>query len=654
MKILAAKKMIATVKAPRSPKASSMSALVDYLADKKGHEGRVEENWVANCVSEASDLELLKLEIQNTNSKNERAEGARAYHLIISFKEDERPDIETLKDITRNYAEVLGYGEHHYVCVAHGDTDNFHVHMAILKIHPENFNCPTPLNDYDKLAAMSTELEIKHGLGRDNHTAQNNVGVAVAKAMERAGGQESLIGYIKRSCAEKILKSSTWAELHSVLADNDIVLAKRGNGLIFKSISTGITCKISSIDRDFSLGKFTAQFGSFEEVSNVESTPKRQYNKAPLGAVANNDLYAAYKETQTQRQKAISILRAENTRKKNAEINAIKKRYDKKIDSIISDLKSVFLPGRYKVSLYQNLAEIRKEKAEKIKKIKAKYSKIGKDITKSTPQIKWLDWLAEKAINGDEAAILFLAGRKAKSSQNREQSLSGDSSKSAFVNRLKLFVSKKGTIFHSAGLRETKESVFFRNATDDEIAKGLEMAINRFGTLITAQGNDAFKRRLARVVVVNGLSCSFSDETTQSFKTRLESKLGQVGKEKARQKENEKERMRQDAMTYIQARNEARLKVKDIKEHVFHESKQNIPAGVFRGVRNSSTSKLVLIETGNVINVVPYSAYGAKRIEESGIKIGQTIQLAQGRVSLPKGIERVNCGQGPSETKKER
>jgi hypothetical protein len=110
---------------------------------------RVGEVVITNCVS--TDTTWASREIAATQWLNTRAKSARTYHLIISLKDGANPDAQTLRMIEERFCKALGYAEHQRISVAHHETDNVHIHVAINKIHPTTFTLHNPGCDYKTL-----------------------------------------------------------------------------------------------------------------------------------------------------------------------------------------------------------------------------------------------------------------------------------------------------------------------------------------------------------------------------------------------------------------------------------------------------------------------------------------------------------------------
>ncbi len=218
---------------------------------------------------------------------NTRAESDKTYHLILSFRAGERPDDEGLKAIEREVCVGLGYDGHQRISFAHDDTDNFHLHIAINKIHPTRLTIHNPYNDHKTLGRLCAALEIQYGLERDNHSAVRVGSENRALDMEHHAGVESLLGWIKRECLAQLLVATSWSELHRVLQAYGLALQERGNGLVI-SDQAGLMVKASSVDRTLSKTKLLERFGDFKPPFNTDPQSNLNHidnhNNKPLKA----------------------------------------------------------------------------------------------------------------------------------------------------------------------------------------------------------------------------------------------------------------------------------------------------------------------------------------------------------------------------------
>ena len=159
---------------------ASWSRLEAYVLDAAHHGEKVAWARVSNCRSE--DPGWAVKEILATQARNTRSRSDKSYHLVVSFPEGEKPTREQIEDIEDRLCAAIGFAEHQRVSAVHQNTDNWHLHIAINKVHPVTFRNLEPFRDHFRLQEACAELEIKHGLTRDNHTLE--------KGRRRAGEGE--------------------------------------------------------------------------------------------------------------------------------------------------------------------------------------------------------------------------------------------------------------------------------------------------------------------------------------------------------------------------------------------------------------------------------------------------------------------------------
>ncbi len=119
----------------------------------------------------------------------------------------------------------------------HQNTDNWHLHVAINKVHPKTRRNVEPYYDKLRLQEVCVELEIKHGLKPDNHSLQPEQPLNGKPAeMEAHAGRMSfhrwLIENAKDALVRGAVESTNWQQFHAVVARFGAVIKQRGAGLI--------------------------------------------------------------------------------------------------------------------------------------------------------------------------------------------------------------------------------------------------------------------------------------------------------------------------------------------------------------------------------------------------------------------------------------
>ncbi|MCV0423971.1 MAG: relaxase/mobilization nuclease domain-containing protein [Roseibium sp.] len=265
-------------------------ALANYIAGAKVKGEKLDQFWLTNCNAGdgIEDLDTAIAEIRATQALNQRSKADPNYHLVVSFAEGEKPDIDVLKDIEQEFAKALGLKDHQRVVGTHINTENFHMHIQFNLVHPETFRMHTPFRDFQILQETAAELEKKHGLqvvqGRGKDNERDN-----QKALDKEANtwEQSFSGYLKEYKGELLKirdRATSWEEFHEGLADYGIELRNRGAGFVFRNMDKGVMEKASTVDRRFSRKNLEMRYGSYKRPlrTRPEKRQKTRYCRRPL------------------------------------------------------------------------------------------------------------------------------------------------------------------------------------------------------------------------------------------------------------------------------------------------------------------------------------------------------------------------------------
>lgn len=430
----------------RNASKSRVVRLAKYLEDKKSS-SRVQDVTITGCYS--PDVEGAALEMMAVQAENRQAKSDKTYHLIISFREGERPARDTITAIEKRFCENLGYGEHQRISVLHGDTENLHLHVAINKIHPETLRIHEPYYDYKTLARTCSQLEKEYGLAVDNHTSRNKGRPSVATSMEKAGGLESLTGWIQRNCLSQLQNAKNWKEFHHVCLENGLSLRARGNGFVF--VSDKIHVKASSVDRGLSKKNLEMRLGVFEEYHENIVMPDKVYRRKPL-AEGHEKLWRVFQKE-----------RAESSGNR----QQIQEDRQKMFDSALQDFRlrnfliSQMTSGRVNKMILYYLSR--------------------KKLRQQARKDQWMDWLRETSRNERNPhaseALALLSSRKT-SGRGEGGYLSGIEKEPMGTPEV---VTRKGTRIFLGNIRERDGRILIpNNPTPQEIRELKSIAEKHF------------------------------------------------------------------------------------------------------------------------------------------------------------------------------
>lgn len=304
--------------------------LVDYIEEDKGHKrtkpinntfesiidysvaetdlNTNEEKCVAIRVVNLPSIETASMQMNFTAAKNTRVKDP-AYHFILSWPEHEKPSYESMFDAAQHAIKSLGLAEHQAVIAIHGNTDNWHAHIAVNRVHPITYKSKNIEWAQKTLHMAARESEIKHGWTHDNgiYIVETNergekhiiVNPDFAENIVNANQQyqkeaalptwhdpESLESWLKtevsKSLKKQLPKMQDWPALHKWLNRLNIELYDAGSGLRLE-ITSDATGEKFSLPASKGLrllkrnelinrwGKFT--LGALEPLYDVETFP---------------------------------------------------------------------------------------------------------------------------------------------------------------------------------------------------------------------------------------------------------------------------------------------------------------------------------------------------------------------------------------------
>ena len=639
--------MIAKHVPMKSVKKSDFASLVNYLADDQEKQSRVATTSVTQC--ESNDLHAAIIEVMAIQAMNTRAESDKTYHLILSFRAGERPEDDVLTAIEREVCVGLGYGEHQRISVAHDDTDNFHLHIAINKIHPIRLTIHNPYNDHKTLGRLCTALELQYGLERDNHSAVRVGSENRALDMEHHAGVESLLSWIKRECLEQLLAATSWSELHRVLQVYGLAIHERGNGLVICD-QAGLMVKASSVARTLSKTKLVERFGDFKPPSDTDPQHNQNQifnhhhnnnssNNKHLNTQATVKYYAA-RPVRTGMDTTLLFSRYKNEQQGIAGYRAKAGQAARaKKARLIADLKSkatlkratIQLGGGSRAEKKCLYALISLGVKSELKRINEHYRQERERLMKQYQPLQWADWLRREATSGNLEALAALRARVNRvplGLKGNSVSASGGVLQKTGGNAVQDSITKKGTIIYRVGSSAVRDEgdrlKVSRGATREGLAGALCLAIERYGTHITVTGSTEFKAQIVEVAANAQLPLMFTDEKLEAQRMSL---IKQAATAQQAIINPATERIAASALNplsfvaadqYINEREQKRLKILDILKHRRYT---NADVGVlaFMGVRHSAGESLALLKRDEVILVMPIDEKTAKRLSRLAI-----------------------------------
>ena len=498
---------------------SNVVRLVQYITAPQGKNHRVGEVFIANCMND-DDPEMAAREMLTNQLLNSRAKSDKTYHLLVSFRFGEQPTEKALRRIEAELCARLGFTEHQRIAVVHRDTDHVHMHIAINKIHPKKLTIHTPHRDFDKLAKGCAALEKNLFLQEDNHEPTGKTKAErLAGDIEALTGNESLYTWIHREAFAQMQQAASWEELHKALALNGLSISLRGAGVIVTSDS-GHRITGSNIAREFSKFHLEKKLGTFEPKPAwcVEIKAEREYRRDPKAPAS--PLREEYEKLRDSRDES-----------KDLRLGAIAMEFTRKKEALLAE--NVLDRTRARTTRMGRFAKrklfdaIHRKFTRQMERLKEEAAKARGEVYREVPPQSWAAWLQEQAMNGRVDALEALRKRAFTLAKKGSASLRGEvpGEPSLIPNQRIDGITKRGTVIYDLGrdaIRDDGDAFRLGNgavpATD---ILALQLAKQRFGSVIFADGDRAFKARMVRAAVEGKVFIKFGDPDMERQRNEL-------------------------------------------------------------------------------------------------------------------------------------
>jgi len=215
-------------------------------------------------------------------------------HYVLSWPESERPTASQLEASAHKLMLELGLGKCPAVWAAHNDTDNMHLHVAVVRLDLETGKVARLDWDIDDLHQALAIIEHEHGWRREKNASyrvQNDL-LCDARTGERVRdlktGERFRIDRSKRidlkkeGIAAKLLYElghmKDWQQFHRLAEHYGLEYVRKGSGARVYS-RTG-NYKASAIRPALALAKLEAKFGPYEGRRGENGTTYEGYERS--------------------------------------------------------------------------------------------------------------------------------------------------------------------------------------------------------------------------------------------------------------------------------------------------------------------------------------------------------------------------------------
>jgi hypothetical protein len=269
-------KYIANPKA-QSSKASRIGSLLDYIeADGRADAQKAEYIGASgNFYSDSQQgqrAEMVALAIEATRSKDP------VDHWLLSWKEGEQPTQAQCNEAVEILKRHLGMSSGHLAVFAlHRNTENYHLHVVLNRVHPDTLRVEDKGWCIDKAHKAIAEIIQVQGWEAERNArylADRNGQVTRASGVrepqprskardhENATGEKSCERIAMEKAAPILLNAQSWAQVHEGLAQVNMRYERKGSGAMLWVGDQPL--KASCIGREFSRLRMEERLGEYQ------------------------------------------------------------------------------------------------------------------------------------------------------------------------------------------------------------------------------------------------------------------------------------------------------------------------------------------------------------------------------------------------------
>jgi len=222
-------------------------------------------------------------------------------HWIVSWRQGEQPTAPQADEAVRIFLNELGLEEHQCIYALHRNTDNYHLHLAVNRVHPDTERVVTVNGRFDIEVAHRAIARIEHAQGwqpeaRGRYLALDNGEIHRAPTLEPPQRQPTTLGRDFENQtgqksgqrvaielgADAMRQARSWDELHLLLAEREMRFERKGSGAV---LWVGdVVVKASTAGRDCSLSALEKRLGDFTPARDL--APPRELAPEPVEPAA--------------------------------------------------------------------------------------------------------------------------------------------------------------------------------------------------------------------------------------------------------------------------------------------------------------------------------------------------------------------------------
>lgn len=501
-------------------------------------------------------IELAAKEMQACCSMNTRAaEENRIAHFLFSFDQT-KPSEAVLRDVEDSMMAALGLQDRHWVSFTHSDSGHWHLHLIASRIDKEKHTCNELWQDQTIRDRVAREIEIRHGLPRDNglheideqgrivqvpkHERMKRKGLKSiktdkAQSVEIHSGEKTFQAWAEEiRLGDRLKHAKSWLELHATAAAYGCEVKQKGAGFVIcpQGEKGGIQLSrlgLKGLQSRF--GEFQAPRPDIDQASRIDP-----YKPAPVnekGAGQYSAWRAAKKAFQPFKSERINELRERHLSIRK-ELKENQRRELREIRASASGDERFSAVSVAKMNQAIQLTALSDQ-------FKQERRALYKDLAEHGPGNTFREYLVRQAQMGDNASLglarAYGMGEATTVLRDREvfqfrirAVIAGNDYFTATRLRFAHHIGPSGSVIYQlGGGRQIIDSAIARQiqlndmaATDPQaIEAALRFAVLKFGTNLNLTGPAEFQKLAVQIAVRERMGVNFTDPALEAYRLKL-------------------------------------------------------------------------------------------------------------------------------------
>ena len=230
-------------------------------------------------------------------------------HYVLSWREGEQPSAKQVEEAVDILLAEMKLEDHQTIYGLHADTDNYHLHVIVNRVHPDTNKVKKINSGFDIESLHRAVVRIEHAQGwtvEENKRYRVNVDGKLERTdpdagskprrpsqqqldRERRSGEKSAARVAIETAAPLIAAAGSWDELHATLAEQDMRYARAARARTGATVTIGdVTIKASRVSREATVRSLEDRLGPYRPADPTLKRPIEPRDAAPLIATARS------------------------------------------------------------------------------------------------------------------------------------------------------------------------------------------------------------------------------------------------------------------------------------------------------------------------------------------------------------------------------